>query len=78
MSCGLGSSGKRVGGYMIHVKTLEAIMAARTLIDYCKDHTNLCWDCPFYTKDNSKWTGCIFGYSIPEDWEIETNEEKRH
>mgnify|MGYP004536524771 CR=1 FL=1 len=59
---------------MHNVKTLEAIMAARTLIEYCKDHTNTCSDCPFYAKDNSEWTGCIFNCGIPEDWEIENYE----
>lgn len=63
---------------MYNVKTLEAIIAARTLIEYCKDHTNSCGDCPFYIMDNSEWRGCIFGYSIPEDWEIEASEEKRY
>lgn len=63
---------------MYNVKTLEAIMAARTLIEYCKANTNLCWDCPFYAKGNSEWTDCIFGYGVPEDWEVAANEENRH
>ena len=50
---------------------IEAIKAAKTLVDYCKEHTNLCQDCPFYMMDNSEWNGCVLGYSIPEDWEIE-------
>lgn len=64
---------------MHNVKTLEAIAAARTLIEYCKDNTNnLCWDCPFYRKNNSEWTGCLFSGNIPEDWEIEEYEEGRY
>lgn len=59
---------------MANVKTLEAIMAARTLIEYCKENTNLCVDCPFHTKDNGELTDCLFGYGIPEDWEVEEYE----
>lgn len=57
---------------MHNVKTLEAIMAARTLIEYCKDHTNSCRDCPFHSISNGGWTGCMFSYGIPEDWNIPT------
>ncbi len=60
---------------MINVKTLEAIMAARTLIDYCKDHTNTCKDCPFYI--NGEWTSCMFEGDIPEGWGLE-DEQNRH
>ena len=59
---------------MHNVKTLEVIKAAKTLIEHCKDHTNSCGDCPFYTKNNSEWTGCMFSCNIPEDWEIEEYE----
>lgn len=56
---------------MYNVKTLEVIIATRTLIEYCKDHTNSCGDCPFYRKNNGEWTGCIFSGDSPEYWEIE-------
>lgn len=59
---------------MANVKTLEAIKAAKTLIEYCKDNTNLCRGCPFYGKNNNEWNDCLFGYGIPEDWEIPESE----
>lgn len=59
---------------MHNAKTWEAIMTAETLIEYCKDHTNTCKDCPFYARNNSEWTGCLLACSIPEDWEIEAHE----
>lgn len=49
-------------------------MAARTLIEYCKDHIDSCGDCPFHGKNISEWTGCLFGCGIPDDWEIEAHE----
>lgn len=49
---------------------IEAIKAAKTLVDYCKNYTNTCQDCPFYTMDNSEWTGCVLEADIPEGWEI--------
>lgn len=52
-----------------NVKTLEAIIAARTLIAYCKDHANSCEDCPFYIR-NDEWINCMFEGDIPEGWEI--------
>lgn len=56
-------------------KDIEAIKAAKTLVEYCKDNTNnLCWDCPFYAKNNSEWIGCVLSHGIPEDWEIEAHE----
>lgn len=57
---------------MYNVKTLEAIIAARTLIEHCKNNTDLCDTCPFYIMDNSEWCGCVLSCDIPEDWEIRT------
>lgn len=49
---------------------IAAIQAAKTLIEYCKEHTNSCGDCPFYARNNGEWHGCALGYDIPEMWEI--------
>lgn len=63
---------------MTNVKTSEAITAAKTLIEYCKLNADLCNSCPFHTKDIGELTDCLFGYDIPEDWEIEEYEEGRY
>lgn len=57
---------------MYNVKTLEAIIAAKTLVEYCKNNTDLCDTCPFHIMDNSEWRGCVLSCDIPEDWEIRT------
>lgn len=61
---------KDAGGNM-NKKDIEAIMAARTLIEYCKNNTDLCNSCPFYAMDNTKRRGCVLSCDIPEDWEVE-------
>ena len=50
-------------------RDIEAIKAAKTLVDYCKNHTNTCEDCPFYTRNN-EWINCMFEGDIPEGWGI--------
>ncbi len=45
---------------------IEVIKAAKILVDYCKNHTNTCKDCPFYMMHNN----CALGYDIPEGWEV--------
>lgn len=57
-------------------KDIEAIMAAKTLVEYCKNNTDLCDSCPFYTKDIGELTDCLFGYDIPEDWNIPEGESE--
>lgn len=51
---------------------IAAIQAAKTLVEYCKNNTDLCDTCPFYIMDNSEWRGCVLSCDIPEDWEIRT------
>ena len=57
---------------------IAAIQAAKTLVEYCKNNTDLCDTCPFYIMDNSEWRGCVLRCDIPEDWEIREYERDGH
>lgn len=57
---------------------ITAIKAAKTLVEYCKDHTDSCAGCPFYMIDNDEWTGCVLEADIPEGWKIGEYEQNRH
>ncbi len=56
---------------------IKLIKCAKTIMEYCKDHTNSCGDCPFYRKNNGEWTSCMFEGDIPEGWGLE-DEQNRH
>nr|DAI03052.1 MAG TPA: hypothetical protein [Caudoviricetes sp.] len=53
---------------------IEAIKAAKILVEYCKNNTDLCNTCPFYAMDSREWSGCVLSCNTPEDWEIEAYE----